>query len=216
MSNLLTIAYACEGPTDARFLSAIIQRTYEQLLLEEARQQIDVFEPQYLAKSTVHELEKHGQSSNGYDVLCIHCDADAANDSAAFQERINPILVKLKEVGACSNIVPIVPVYMTEAWLLASKTLLKEELITDLTDTELGIHRAAEGIADPKQTIVNAIQVVDRTLPVKQRNQIKIADLYQPIATKVPLADLERLPSYQRFKQAARASLEHLNYIHKP
>ena len=41
----------------------------------------------------------------------------------------------------------IVPIQMTESWMLAEKELLKKEIGTDKTDIELGIHR------DPESTV---------------------------------------------------------------
>lgn len=210
--NALTIAYFTEGPTDQRFLKGIIDRTYQQLLLE-ASNEIELFPPMHFGKSSISEIRGIIQKTDGYMVLCIHCDADAGNDSNAYAERVEPIFQTIRDLGGCDNLVAIVPIHMTESWMLADKQCFKEELDTNKKDSDLGIHRHPETIADPKKTIIEAIRIVDADLPRKERHQIKIGHLYSPLSYKIRLTCLEQLSSYSQFRSQAMISLRTLGFL---
>jgi hypothetical protein len=110
MPNILLIGYTAEGPTDKRFFEPIIERTFNKLL-NESPADIDIFRPIYLTP-----IKKAGftekiiasakeAAENGVMVLCVHTDADAKSDEAAFQNKIEPAFsgVHLEE-GACCKI----------------------------------------------------------------------------------------------------------------
>ena len=103
--------------------------------------------------------------------------------------------------------IAIIPVYMTEAWMLADKELFKKELGTDKSDRALGIDKKPETIRDPKDTIKQAIRIAFDHLP-KRRNRPKIEELYQPIGAKIRLQKLATLPSFQRFKEELQSNSE--------
>ncbi len=149
-------------------------------------------------------------------VLCVHVDADADADTIAYQTRIGPAFdaVAKQEETLCKNLVAIVPVHMTEAWMLADKELLKQEIRTTKSDQELGLARRPETIADPKETIKTAIRIAFEDAPRRKRNRITISDLYQPIGQQVSLEKLASLPSYVKFRDAVREVFVKLNYLH--
>jgi len=92
-------------------------------------------------------------------VLCFHADADDQTDENAFKERINLAFntIKSDERDLCKNLVAIVPIQMTEAWMLADKELLKKQLSTDKSDSELAIDKHPESFSNPRETIKMAI-----------------------------------------------------------
>lgn len=153
--------------------------------------------------------------NNGIQVLCIHTDSDNKRDDEAFNARILPALKAITEasVNICNNLVAIVPVHMSEAWMLADKELLKDEIGTNRRNADLGIAQNAEAIADPKTAIENALRIALVDKPSKTRN-ISIKDLYQPMGQKIPLEKLEALPSYEKFRQSVEAAFRRLNYLH--
>nr|WP_287673196.1 MULTISPECIES: DUF4276 family protein [unclassified Microcystis] len=142
----------------------------------------------------------------GAMVLCFHADADDKTDENAFKERINLAFnaIKSDERDLCKNLVAIVPIQMTEAWILADKELLKKELCTNKSDSELAIDKEPESFSNPKETIKNAINKAREGMTKRYRNKLKIDDLYSPLATTIELSKLESLSSYKKFEEAVR------------
>lgn len=155
--------------------------------------------------STCLCIEKCVRQS-GAMVLCFHADADDKTDENAFKERINPAFnaIKSDERDLCKNLVAIVPIQMTEAWILADKELLKKELCTNKSDSELAIDKDPESFSNPKETIKNAINKAREGMTKRYRNKLKIDDLYSPLGTKIELSKLESLSSYKKFEKAVR------------
>jgi hypothetical protein len=106
-----------------------------------------------------------------------------------------------KTEALCKNLVAIVPVQMTEAWMLADKNAFKEELGTPKNNQELGLMfplKQVEKIANPKLKIKEMIRIAFKDLPTRRR-RVQISSLYSPLGQKVSLDILEQLPSYLRF-----------------
>ncbi|GAB4010965.1 hypothetical protein GCM10028808_23250 [Spirosoma migulaei] len=223
MSQIVTVGFITEGTTDVRFLSGIIRRTFEDLTWE-CQQAIEVYPPMALAVSKlgltfsdyVLEAAKSAETDK-LMVLCVHTDADDDRDTETFNNRIAPAFVytRLKLAPQINpNMVAIVPVRMTEAWMLADKDALKAEIGTDKTDAQLGLIRSPESVADPKETIKEAIRLAFDHRARRSRNQVSISDLYEPLGAMVSLERLALLPSYQKFKEAVREAFRQLNYLH--
>jgi hypothetical protein len=220
MSNILTIAYATEGSTDQRFLHNIIRKTFEDLALE-CNGLIDVYEPVFIKldkKNSFTEdvLDISAQAFKvGMNVLCIHVDADSDEDNEVLEYKINPAFSFVNSSDSdelCKNLVAIIPIHMSEAWMLADKDLLKEEMGTVMNDHELGLTKHPESIANPKQIIEAALVMAQENLP-NRRRKLTIAELYQPIGQKISTEKLETLSSYKKFKVAVENALKKLNYL---
>ncbi len=202
MSKEIIIGLLTEGTTDQRFLQNIIQRTFESFELE-----ITIIDVVPLTKSkgsfTNNVLKASQEAFNsGVNVLCVQADADNASNKGAYNNSINPAkkaLDKASEQTHCKILVPIVPIYMIEAWMLADKSLLKKEIGTDKSDNDLKINRKPERIADPKEIIENAIRIVQKTS--KRHQSLNIAELYEPLGQAISLKELDKLSSYQDFKK---------------
>ena len=221
MTPQLIIGFVTEGSTDYRFLESIIQRTFEDVAFD-CDGEIEILPVQYFEKKTGDfntQIEQHAQEAYniGVSVLCVHTDADSETDTNAFTFKLNPALTTLKmnpNQKLCKNLVPIVPIQMIEAWMLADKELLKSEIGTQKTDFELGIHKTPESITDPKQAIQEAIRIGRQEFTKKRRKDLSIADLYQIIGSSLDLEKLNSLPSFRKFKEAAKNALIELNYLH--
>jgi len=213
----LIIGMITEGTTDVRFLESIIKRTFE-LVAFECTGDIEILDIQKIRvqkatfKEEVMEAAAKGWEDYGISTLCVHADADSASEGATFQYKIIPAFeaVKNSEEEICRVLVPLVPVQMTEAWMLADTTLFKEEIGTNKNDNELGIHFPPENITNPKQAIKEAIQIALKHLP-RRRRRLDIAELYLPIGQKINLKQLENIPSYLKFKSSVREALRELN-----
>jgi hypothetical protein len=207
----IIIALATEGSSDHRFLPNIIQRTFERVAFED-QQEIEIFEPICLSQISGENIREKAKKyasqavEQGAMVLCFHADADDKTDENAFNERINPAFnaIKSDKGDLCKNLVAIVPIQMTEAWILADKELLKKELCTNKSDSELAIDKEPESFSNPKETIKNAINKAREGMTKRYRNKLKIDDLYSPLGTKIELSKLESLSSYKKFEKAVR------------
>lgn len=220
MSNILLIGYTTEGTTDKRFLEAIITKTFEEIAFD-CNNQIEVYAPLYInfakGNNFVESCSLTAQSAfeRGVSVLCIHSDADAKTDTETFIFKINPAFEAIQgqqEENICKNLVPIVPVTMSESWMLADKDLFKEEINTNLSNTDLGIQSNPENIADPKEAIENALRISQEN-QTKRKQKITISDLYQPIGQQLSIEKLDKLPSFKKFFNTVRSAFEKLNYL---
>jgi len=220
MSKQIIIGLTAEGTTDIRFLESVIQRSFENVAFE-CSGQVEVLPVQYVKKEsgafvdTVIKYARRAQAQ-GIMALCIHADADDSTDVDTFNYKINPAFAtveKMREYPVCKNLVAVVPVQMTEAWMLSDKELLKAEIGTEKSDIELGIDRLPEVYDDPKHAIETAIRIGWQNFPRRRRHKLTISELYAPIGQKIGLNTLEKLPSYQKFKEAVRGAFINLNYL---
>ena len=218
----IIIGYTAEGTTDIRLLESILQRTFVAVGME-CTQQIEVIDPiirvdKETGKDFISQIYDGAKKAfnDGIMAFCIHVDADSNDDTDAMTHKINPSFNSIydsPDTNICKNLIPIIPVRMSEAWMLADKELLKEEIGTLKTDEDLGINRFPESFANPKHTIEEAIRIARSGEGKRRRHTLKISELYQPIGQKIPLESLERLPSYRSFKDAVRTAYRRLNYL---
>lgn len=221
MSYQLIIGFACEGNTDVHFLESIIERTFEEIACQECRTEIDIYPVQHIAKKPgefIDTVISYAQESYelGVSVLCVHSDADNGTDKNVFAQKITPAFSAVSlsaQNNICSNLVAIVPVQMIEAWMLADKELLKNEIGSQQSNQKLGIDRQPESIADPKSVIEEAIRVARQNLAKRRRDELTIDDIYQAIGRKIKLEKLATLPSYQKFQEAVRDAFRKLNLL---
>lgn len=219
MSNLLRVGLMVDGPTDQRFLTSVVQRTYEHLVLD-CPGQIDVFDVEVITpagEGFVSQVLAAARQAyeQGFDVLVVHTDAEAATDQAAFIHKLDPALEALANTPGdlCRILVPLVTVRMVEAWMLADLALIKDEIGTDLSEHDLGLTKKPETYADPKHQIREAIRLAHAGRSRRQRDQVSISELYQPIGQQIDLTCLRQLPSYLAFEQAALASLVERGFL---
>jgi Domain of unknown function (DUF4276) len=211
-----------EGNTDILFLQSIIQKTLEVVAFD-CKGQIDIeLLPLEINKSgldfkeQVLKVSEKGIKEFGIQIICVHTDSDDQSSANVYQSKIIPsqeLLYTKDEKQFCKIMVAIVPVHETEAWMLADTELLKQEIGTNKTDNELGINRLPENIANPKETIEEAIRIARADLTRKRRSDLTISDLYLPIGQSLDLDKLENLLSYQDFKNNVRSAFIKLNLL---
>lgn len=215
------IGLFCEGRTDARFFVNIIKRTFQEVGCRECHREIDIVDVQNIEieKSTfendVIAASRKGVEDFGMSVLCIHTDADAPTDADRFDNKVNPASAKIKMMSGevCKIIVPVVPVQMTEAWMLADKDLLKSRIGATESNRELGFDKHPEQIGDPKKVINDAIRTVQQERSRRHRNNSDIYALYHQIGESVSLDSLRQLPSFRKFEENVRNAFRELKYL---
>lgn len=215
------VGFATEGKTDERFLRGVIQRSFEEVAFE-CTGPLEILPVQHIAhKGGVFSavVKKYAEEADrlGVMVLCVHADAEAATDDDTFTNKINPAFSAIENIAGgsvCKNLAAIVPVQMIEAWMLCDKSLLKAEIGTNKSDEDLVLHKDPETYADPKKIIEDAIRIARQDLTKRRRRNLTISELYLPIGQKVALMELEKLPSYRKFKEEIRQAFRKLNYLH--
>lgn len=224
MSNFILAGLFTEGTTDVRFLKAVVKNTLDNVAFDctgDIETELVVVDIEKKNLDFNNQLLKASLKAGelGAVILFVHADSDDVNDLNTFKNKINPALsfIDNQDIQGefCKDIVAIVPVFMTESWMLADKELLKEEIGVEENDADLGIDKKPEEINDPKKAIEDVIRKSKENLTKRRRSKgLLISDLYQIIGQKIELEKLQELTSYNKFKDSLRDSLRNLNYLH--
>lgn len=224
MSSLVLALYA-EGRADERFLPIVIQRTAEHVLGQQGLRTTDVLEPIVLDYSMGWDVPPRrdarileaARRSHGYHALVIHADADHPTPDRAFEDRIRPglSLIQQTEDPVCGQLIPIIPVQTTEAWMLVDPDALCDVIKTNVQPHSLGMPVRAHQVESdptPKQTFREVIQRALANRP-RRRRHIDVADIQGPLARQIRLERLRRVSSYQQFEHSMIAALIALHMI---
>lgn len=224
MTKLIFAGLFTEGTTDVRFLESIVRKSLEDVAFEcqgQIETEVKVIE---INKSNLAFVEqvlaasKKGIDDYGIMFLCVHTDSDDDTDKQVMESKIIPAIKSLNEKNEseyCKILVSVIPVHMTEAWMLADKELLKSEIGTELSNFDLGIHAMPESVTKPKEAIMNAIRIVQSDLTRRKRNRgMDISELYQIIGQKLELSQLENVESYRKFKESLKSAFKELGFLH--
>jgi hypothetical protein len=224
MSNFLLTGLFTEGTTDIRFLESVVKTTLENLAFDctgYIETDLEIIKIEKTGLSFNQQVLKAAEKAkNDFEILIlfIHTDSDNRDDSNVFNTKIIPskeLINQQEDDNVCKKIVAIVPIQMTESWMLADKELLKSEIGIEGTDLELGIHKNPEDIANPKAVIENIIRLSKEKQVKRKRNKgLMISDLYQIIGQKTDVSHLEKLASYTKFKNSLIEKLKELNFYH--
>jgi hypothetical protein len=225
MSNFILAGLFTEGSTDVRFLSSVVERTLFEVAydcsgsIETALEVVEIDRSGLSFLDQISLASEIGYKNLGITILFVHVDSDDEDDTNAFKSKIIPAIEKVSQQDKskyCTDVVAIVPIQMTESWMIADTELLKSEIGVNKLDTELGIHLNPETINDPKGLIKEVIKVSKEGMTMRKRSKgLDISDLYQIIGQKIELTQLEKLSSYQKFKESLIDKLREMNFYHK-
>jgi hypothetical protein len=224
MSTLVLALYV-EGNADERFLPIIVQRAAQNILLREGRTAIDVLQPHVVVPDEpppdrATAILAVARKTAGYHALIIHADADHPSPERALRERVRPGLDRIEFAhkagnAVCGTTIPLVPVQMTEAWMMADAEALRAVIGTRLASDQLGLPgrpHAVESDPDPKQTLRDIVHRALADRP-RRRRHVDRADLDEPLARQIDLARLETIPAYRQFIEDLRSALQSLHFI---
>lgn len=145
-----------------------------------------------------------------YDVIVVHRDAD----NAGREQRVAEIEAAVAHVFPASACVPVIPVRMTEAWLILDEPLIRTVAGNPRGTTTLNLPKPAnaERDADPKarlwQILTAAADVKGRRL--KQFSQ-GISELRRQLLERTdPYGPVSELSSWKSFDSDLRAAIERL------
>ena len=223
----LYVALYTEGKTDDLFLPALVERTARAIVLESKGEPVEV-QPVFLvrpAKDAANGAEKILQAARmarNYDVLIVHQDADTQTYDDVKTTRLEPgkdlIAQTPRSEKVCRYVVPLVPVKMTEAWMLADLQALLEELNADIKPPSLRAELKTAGLTLPSKphqviNVDNPKQMLEQIIRLASRRNITRNDLYEPLGESVRLEVLRKLDAYKRFEENLTAVLAALNKI---
>lgn len=220
--NTLVMGLYVEGPTDDRFLPVIIQRTAEHILLKYDRAEVTVLEPIVIKKhpgisDRSESILRAAHDAYGFHMLIVHADADGPTRDEAFRYRFEPgnSLVQACTENVCKDILPIIPVRMIEAWMLADMEQFRKALGIKISQQELGLHSRAkhvESYQDPKAVIDRIIQ---QTYSAKPQHWGRIrGQIYADLAPMIRLSRLNDVPAYQQFVSDLTGTFKAINSIY--
>jgi len=220
--NVLVLGLYAEERTDDRFLPIMIQRTSELILAQYDRANIEALEPIVIKKgpsisSRDECILQAAQEAAEYHALVVHSDADNRTHKQTRIALFDPgyELVQRTAGNLCKNLLPIIPVCMVEAWMLADYEKLRESLGTSLTIRDLGLHRRPRQVElyqDPKEILKLIVQKSYPNQPGRWGRII--GKLYDELASEIRLERLSEVPAYRQFKDDLIATLKKLNFVH--
>ncbi|MCY0967955.1 DUF4276 family protein [Chryseobacterium wangxinyae] len=220
MSYQLFLGYTFEGTTDKVFYKSIIERTISNILCKYSNKDVEIILTPFnkdgdsFVEQAIESITK-GYLENSIDIFYIHSDADDSTTDDVIKNKFEPLLKaasSIEEISRC-EIIPIIPVYMTESWMLADFDLFKKEISTTKTKAQLSLSGKPEQFTDPKLKIIEALRITNNELPKKRRKDLLISDLYQIIGQKIGIDKLMTLDSFNKFYLNSFEFLKKLNLI---
>jgi hypothetical protein len=143
------------------------------------------------------------------DVLLVHRDSEKENPERRLRE-INEATASLQDGGP---IVPVIPIRMSEAWLLISEQAIREAAgnPTGREPLSLPRHSDLEALHDPKDTLRKAILAAS-SASGRRREQLK-RDLPKRIHRVAELIEdfspLKALSAFRQFESAFTQVIAH-------
>ena len=197
----------CEGSLDTGLAQHI-----EELLAQYGASQVDgmaSYSGRLLSDKVVQGLELAG----AVDLLFVHRDADDAGANARFGE----IETAVRDSGYAGIWVGLVPVRMTEAWLILDDGAIRRTVRNPrgVTPLNLPTPREAERRADPK-TILETVLLDASETRGRRRREIRedLPNLRRQLLRNLPVSGpLEELESWARFRDDTVAALQALGSI---
>ena len=218
--DVLVLALYAEGSVDTHFLPPVIQRTSEMILAHYGLNLVDVPEiliiPKKQGKLDQCILEASYEAKHCHALL-IHNDADNLGYSKARQQRFNPgfELVQQSRDERCRSLVPVIPVRMIEAWMLADCDVLRNVLGTNLSPQDLGLPARAtlvEAITHPKEVLNEIVRKLN-AVRSRRRPAINLNTKYEALARQIDLNKLLEVPAYKEFVNDLAKTLEELHFV---
>lgn len=157
-------------------------------------------------RSVAERLERARSIDPDFDLVIVHRDGEAQTRDA----RLGEIEADLAELEVAWPCIPIVPIRMTEAWLLIDETAIRSVAGRPSGKGDLGLPAPAqvERIADPKALLRDALRLAsglngrrlrtfDRDFPNHRRVLLQRLDRLGPVrglpAWAALEADVERV-----------------------
>lgn len=207
---MLVFGFCGEGIADYKFTLEVARRTVQDLLPAEDVLPIPI---EHIEGTQEERIIYFAERTNGYHMAFVHLDADGRTRDRAYAERFYPGYqqVQARNAGVNKALVPIIPIKMTEAWMLADFEAFRDITGTRKTADQLSFpsrpHQAET--LDAKQIFESAV----RNARPGRRRQLTPKDIYFPLAEVVNLALLRHVPAFKAFESDLKDTLVQLNYV---
>lgn len=115
---MLVFGFCGEGIADYKFTREVVRRTVQDLLPTEDVQAESI---EHIGGTQEERIIYFAERTNGYHMAFVHLDADGRTRDRAYAERFYPGYQQVQERqdGVNKMLAPIIPIRMTEAWMLA-------------------------------------------------------------------------------------------------
>ncbi|MBO3746355.1 DUF4276 family protein [Streptosporangiaceae bacterium NEAU-GS5] len=198
-----------EGPSDDWFLPIILRRALEVLVIERFPACREVQEIRSLPAAgnqhpdTVHQALVCERGT--FDIVLYHHDGAPAAKS-------DPIIDRMREWaadGLGEPMVAVVPMRETEAWLLADAEALTRVLSVRKLRRPPAPGAAVETCLDPKAAVNELLKCEAGLNPAKPG---VLRNFYVAVAETADIAQLRKVPAFQRWWNDMIDALEGLGY----
>lgn len=213
MSKVIVWGFYGEGRRDYGFLMPLVERILTVLLPDDDLLPIALDHLDFDGLSQIEKLKKAAQAAHGYHFLICHIDADGRDGDRARKERFEPGLNEIVQRPDTMNtdLVPLIPIKMTDAWMLIDFEAFAGVVGTHKSPSELGFPdnpAGVERIDDPKALFESAVR---SSRP--RRRFLPYHEVYKPLALRIRLERLEPITAYQQFRQHMEATLKKVNLL---
>lgn len=192
----------CEGSSDAGLREHIL--TLLDGRTPTVPEGVVQFEGRRLADKIRGGFNRYGEC----DLLFVHRDANSAGAAARRRE----IVAAVRDVGYAGPWVGIVPVRMTEAWLLLDEAAIRQTANNPRGRMPLNLPAlsAVERIADPKSTLESALlRARGNRGRRRDRDRLEFSELRRQLLVSLPPGGpLEQVPSWTRFRDDTIAAVQ--------
>ena len=194
----------CEGSSDAPLASHI------QLLLDGYSYPSARFNVSTEGRQLVDKVRNGLKLAPHYHLLFVHRDADRAGPDVRYRE----IAEAVQQAGYGGRWVGMVPVRMTETWLLLDEAAIRDIAGNPNGQAPLNVPSPAESerVTDPKSVLRSAILTAAEVQGRKRRlMNRRLPELRRRLLENLPIGgSLEFLPSWMRFRDDTVAALREL------
>lgn len=206
MSHVRRLLFLGEGSSDEG-ITVHIERIAEACEVPVAVTAPDMELLSLVDRSVAGKLEAVRRLGGEYDLLLIHRDADRTSRA----ERVSEIRAATEKAMPDRPWVPVVPIRMTEAWLVLDELLIREVAGNPKGRIPLSIPapREAERIADPKALLKELLATASELTGRRRRMfQARFAYHRRLILERIdPQGQVGMLGSWQAFESDLRAGL---------
>ena len=187
--------FICEGSSDTPLVDHI------QRLLIRCGQPDPDGETWHLGGRVADKIRQGLEAAGGLDLLFVHRDADNAGAEARYQE-IEAAVREVVQDGM--SWIGVVPVRMTEAWLLLDEAAIRKVVGKPggRAPLDLPAPEHAERVADPKERLRDALLTASGNRGRRRRRFAReLPRLRRRLLQDLPIGgELERLESWTRFR----------------
>ncbi len=211
----VSFAIYCEGESDFAYLSVLIPKVINHLILKHGTRNVDVPEEPTVrlgrSKRSVEDVAKEAcNMQSSFQILFIHADtggtalaANIASRSSSYCERVFALCQWPKE-----QCVIISPKHEIEAWVLSDFSAISQSLGYQGSASSLRLPTAPaeiERIRDPKDLLNTAIK-----LARGRRRKDAATALYPSIAGRQNIDSLRAMSSFSKFEEKLKTALAHI------